>query len=399
MQVGDFLSVRKASRACERHPSGLGHFDVALYMRTGRELERKAAGRRDGPACVLDLGTYFGHSALTFVLGAAQVSRRPGIRVLSLDIFEEPEWYREQPDIAAFIRTHGSADRDAVARSLELTCKKEGLPAECITLWKQDVNLVTAEELKGFAPGGFDAVAIDCGKTPEAMNSIVKLVCDPAVTRPGAVVCFQDFHDWHAPWNVVAFWKLLRLGYLRIRSIEPGIAPVAEIVKHGNPGEVCNRIEHREPDWCSIHTDRENEFAAYDGMSQLLDRLNQPAKRLRVQCLQVGALLRHGEVSEAEALLDRLDAEWPRWLRDGSLLEAYRRFAHVKTGKKDLSLRLRTTYSQRRRTAAARWLQRAHLYSEYFRSPVAVGEVQLRARREGGRVQPASVSRQGFEDS
>ena len=362
-------------------PSGLGHFEVSLYLRIGHDLQQGFSARSRGPACVLDLGTYFGHSAFTILQGAAQASAHPDIRILSLDIFEQPEWLLTQPDIALFVRTYGSTLKDAVEKSLRDRCIREGLPTDSITLWKKNVNQLTAEELSGFALDGFDAVAVDCGKTPELMNRITTLICDSRVTRVGTLVCFQDFFDWHAPWNLFAFWKLLDLGFIRIRSIEPEIAPVAEIAKHGDPGLVCDRIEHREPDWSTIYTDAESELAAFDAVIRLLDRLHQPGLALRVQCLRVGALLRHGQLSEAEALIHSLDAQWPPWLRDGPLQNAYRRYAHLKTGTKDLTRVLATPSTRRRSSGGARLLQKAYIYYKYLGSSGTTREIQLLSNR------------------
>jgi hypothetical protein len=84
-----YVDVRRESTAWEQRPSGLGYYDIALYILLGRQFARKAKAQKSSIR-ILDLGTYFGHSAFCFAYGASTISKDSMLDVLSLDIFQQP---------------------------------------------------------------------------------------------------------------------------------------------------------------------------------------------------------------------------------------------------------------------------------------------------------------------
>ena len=69
---------------------------------------------------------------------------------------------------------------------------------------RKNVLDLAPEDLARVAPGGYALIAIDCGKTPALMNKIAAFLMDTTVAPVGTVVVFQDFFDWHAPWNCMS---------------------------------------------------------------------------------------------------------------------------------------------------------------------------------------------------
>jgi len=354
-------------------PSGLGHYDQALYLLLGRQLE-EAPG--SGPMWALDFGTFFGHSAFALLLGAGKASQTPRTHVLTLDIFQQPEWLLQQPHIKVFTEKFGGSDGPAVRRWLDDLCSRCGLPKDNIKLRTQDVMQLRAEDLQAISPNGFPLVSIDCGKTPELMNKIVELVLDNRVTPLGATLVFQDFFDWHAPWNAYAFSKMIDRGYAGIRHVAPHLGPLLEVKRHGDMGLVCQTGGSGpiQEDWCRPFAALEDELHTLDQLVTLVEKTGDAGAARQLECLKVGAWLRGNRTAEAEALIAKLDAQWPTYLSDSPLQNAYRRVVHVKTNHKDLTLVLNTPHRANRTAPAARLgrrlRQRASMIRPFALKPV-----------------------------
>jgi hypothetical protein len=338
-----YPEVRRLSAIWGDTPTGLGYFDIALYILIGRELERsaRAGGGRD-PYWVLDLGTYFGHSSLTAAYGASAISKNPLLRILSLDIFEQPQWLLESnPEVRKFVVQYGSTGPEAIARRLDEACSQIGLTANPIQLMKRDVLTLSSRELAAIAPEGYKLIMVDCGKTPELMNRICEFLTDRQVCPEGTIIVFQDFFDWHAPWNVYAFWRLLKAGALSLYQAGSRVQPFGVKAGQAEVGMICDQIApSRVPgeQWCTPFASLENELAALDDFIALFARRHYGEFKLKLECLKAGAFLRAGRLDEAQFQIAKLDAIWPAGTSDHALRNAYCRLMHLRTGKKDLSL-------------------------------------------------------------
>lgn len=368
------IAVKECTKAFAPMPSGLGHYDQALYLLLGRQLEESPGS---GPVWALDFGTFFGHSAFALLLGGSKASRNPRTHVLTLDIFQQPEWLLQQPHVKVFTERFAGSDGAAVRRWLDDLCARCGLPKDNISVRTQDVMELRAEDLQAVAENGFPLVSIDCAKSPELMNKIAELVLDQRVTPLGATLVFQDFFDWHAPWNAYAFAKMIDKGYATIRNIAPHLGPLLEVKRHGDMGPVCQTSGTGpiEEDWCRPFAPLEDELQTLDRLVSLLEETGDVGSARRLECLKVGAWLRGNKVAEAEALLGELDAKWPTHLSDSPLQNAFRRIEHVKTGHKDLTLIFDTPHRTSRTAVAARmgrriW-QRAAMIRPFALKPVS----------------------------
>jgi len=337
-----YQSVRRSSAIWAGRPSGLGHYDIALYIFLGKKFERESAARGNAPYWVLDLGTYFGHSAFAVAYGASLVSKNPSLNVLSIDLFEQPKYLLENvPEVIQFVKEYGSTGPEAIGRRLDLVCGQIGLKRNPIRLMKQDVFKLSAQDLAAIAPEGFKLISVDCAKMPDVMNRVGEFLADPLVCRPGTTVLFQDLFDWHAPWNAFAFWRLMEEGVISVHEAGTQATPLAEKLAKSEPVTLCDRIGAplvAGEAWSTPFTSLENEIAALDGLSGLFRRRDCIEFALRLECLKVGAFLRAGQPKKAEELINVLDRAWPEEVRDTYLQNAYCRTMHMKTGQKNLSL-------------------------------------------------------------
>ena len=367
-----YRDVRRSSAVWGDTPSGLGYSDIALCVLIGSALERSFWKRVSGDQYwILDLGTYFGHSAFSVVNGAATVSNNPALRVLSIDTFKQPQWLVEHnPEVGRFIRSYGSTEPDAIARRLDLAFSQIGLTRNPVQLLKRDLLSLAAEDLLAIAPQSYKLLIVDCGKTPELMNHIVEFLTDNRVSRTGTIALFQDFFDWHAPWNVYALWRLLKLGAFSLYRAGKAITPFAEKVTDRQVGTICDQIKESPligETWCTAFTTLENEMAALDDFIQMFRRWGYVGSALKLECLKVGALLRGGRLDKAEAMIKKLDQIWPAQFADGALQNAYCRLQHLRTGRKDLSLALDTPAYRARNSFAAKKLRRLSARLTYLR--------------------------------
>jgi hypothetical protein len=353
---------------------------MALCHLISADLERQAHRNGAAPYSVLDLGTYFGHSAFSVVYGAAAASKSALIRVLSIDIFEQPQWLVENnPQVKRFIAKYGSTGPDAIGRHLDQVCSQIGVANNSIKLLQRDVLTMTAQDLLGFAPRGYQLVMVDCAKTPELMNRITTFLTNSEVCPKGAIALFQDLFDWHAPWNVYALWLLLRAGAFSIYRGGRDATPFAEKVADRDVGVVCDQI--KEPlvageTWSTPFTALDNEVAALDYFIQMFRKLDYVNSALKLECLKVGAFLRAGRLDEAEAMIARLDANWPAKFPDYALQDAYRRLQHLRTGRKDLSLTLKTEHWKSRNGSLAKQLRNISSRLAYLR-PIRTEPIAL----------------------
>jgi hypothetical protein len=372
--------VRRLSAIWANSPTGLGHFDMALYVAMGSELERSAIPNK--PYWVLDLGTYFGHSSAAVSYGTSLVSKNPQMRVLSLDIFEQPQWLVEnQPQVINFVKEYGSTGPEAIGRRLDFACREMGLASNPIQLMKRDVLTLQPPDLNAIAPEGFRLIMVDCGKTPELMNRILDFLVDPCVTPLGTIVVFQDIFDWHAPWNVYAFWRLLRKGVLSLHLAGPRVHPFATKTAHADLHTVCDRIVPNpsvDELWCCQFTSLENECAALDDFIAVFRRQDYSEFALKLECLKVGAFLRAGKMDQADEQLKRIGRIWPPNLSDSSFQNAFCRVMHLRTGRKDLTLTPTATPQGSMNSLAAKW-QRIACGFNYLR-PIHSRQVLLPIR-------------------
>jgi len=338
-----YRNVRRSSVVWADRPSGLGHYDIALYILLGRKFERESAGRRNkGGYWVLDLGTYFGHSAFSVAYGASTISKDPALNVLSIDLFQQQKHVLANVhEVVRFVKEYGSTEPAAIGRWLDLVCEQIGLKRNPIRLMKRDVFDLPPRDLIAIAPEGFKLISIDCAKTPGVMNRVGELLADPLVCRTGTILLFQDLFDWHAPWNALAMWRLMKAGVLSLHAAGTQATPLAEKLFHGRNVVLCDRIEApliSGETWSTPFTSFENEAAMLDDFAELFRKRACIELALRLQCLKVGALLRAGRLEQAEAMIARLDQSWPADVPDSCLQNAYCRMMHLKTGRKDLSL-------------------------------------------------------------
>jgi len=371
-----YRGVRRSSTVWAGRPSGLGHFDIALYILIGRELERQSGHGSDKRGYwILDLGTYFGHSAFAVAYGASTVSKDPALNVLSIDLFEQPKYLlASAPEVVQFVKEYGSTEPDAIGRWLDSICGRIGLKRNPIRLMKQDVFELPAQDLAAIAPEGYRLIAVDCAKTPEVMNRVSEFLTDPLVCRTGTKILFQDLFDWHAPWNAYALWRLLKAGALSLRGAGPQVTPLAEKVAQRQTGTICDNIQPSRisgETWSTPFTTLENEVAALEGLAGMFREWGYTEFFLRLDCLKVGALLRAGRLEQAETLITKLDQTWPAGVRDSYLQNAYCRMMHLKTGRKDLSLVFDTSGHRARNSFLARTLRGISGRLQYFK-PIAV---------------------------
>jgi len=352
-----YWKVRRLSRLWGNSPSGLSHYDAAVYLELAEHFEHLHGPH--GPYWIFDLGTYFGHSAFSFLIGANKVSPQSQLRVLSVDLFDQPAWLHTSKSVQDFVRKFGSTGLDAIGKHLATVCAASGMQAgacDQIKLLQQDVTQLSAEQLLQIAPKGFVCFLIDCGKLPDVMNSIMQFCTDSRIAPKGSLLVFQDFFDWHAPWNLWAFWKLLKAGNVRVKYAHRRIPPMVEIVGHTNIHPVCDKIEASQfESWCTPYTSPDNELRMFDEVTAFLQKLNCHELAVRVQCLKTGALLRAGRLADAETWLNGLDSKWPPLLKDGELQNAYARLRHLKTGNKDLTIVLESAHRRRRQSAVNNW--------------------------------------------
>jgi hypothetical protein len=371
--------VRRSSAIWGDTPSGLGYSDVALCTLLGRELERSSTGKGSRTQCsVLDLGTYFGHSAFSVVYGAATVRKPVTLRVLSIDIFKQPQWLVENdPAVIKFIKEYGSTEPDAVEGRLDVACSQIGLLKNPVELIKRDVLTLKPQDLLALAPQGYKLIMIDCGKSPELMNRIAEFLTDDRICAPGTIALFQDFFDWHAPWNLYAFWRLLKAGAFSLNHGGKAVTPFAVRLVNGNVGIICDQIKESPlagETWCTSFTTVENEMAALDHFIQMFRGYGYTTSALNLECMKVGALLRGGRLDEAKTMLLRLDQAWPVLCKDFALQNAYRRYQHLRTGRKDLSQVLDTPARFSRNSFIIKKLRNISAYSVYLR-PIRSSQV------------------------
>jgi hypothetical protein len=338
----------------------------------GRELERNFQDKSPGAQySILDLGTYFGHSAFSVVYGATTVSKRPAVHVLSIDIFRQPQWLvGSNPGVIAFIKIYGSTEPDAIRRRLDLACSQIGLARNPVQLLKRDVLTLSAEDLLAIAPQGYKLIMVDCAKTPELMNRIVEFLTDSRVCRTGTIVVFQDLFDWHAPWNVYALWRLLKVHAFSLYRAGKAVTPFAEKVTDRQVGTICDQIKESPlvgETWCTAFTTLTNETMALDDFIQMFRGWGYIGSALKLECLKVGALLRGGRLDEAEAMIKKLDKTWPVQFADYALQNAYCRLQHLRTGRKDLSLVLDTPAHRFRNSFIAKKLRNISARIMYLR--------------------------------
>ena len=342
-----YHNVRCSSAFWGDTPSGLGYSDIALDTLIGRVLEHYSQ-KNVTPTeyCILDLGTYFGHSAFSVVYGAATVSKDPALRVLSVDTFKQPQWLVENnSEVIKFIKSYGSTEPDAIGRRLDLAFSQIGLTRNPVQLLSRDVLTLTAGDLLAFAPKGYRLIMVDCAKTPELMNRIVQFLTDSRVCPMGAIALFQDLFDWHAPWNVYALWRLFKEGVFSLVRAGTAVTPFAEKAAVRKVGTICDQIKESPlvtETWCTAFTTLENEMAALDEFIQMFRGWGYIGAVLKLRCLKVGALLRDGRLDEADGMIKKLDQIWPAQFADYALQNAYCRLQHLRTGQKDLSLILDT---------------------------------------------------------
>jgi hypothetical protein len=371
-----FRNVRRVSKSWGDRPTGLGYFDIAAYLTLTQVFEQVHKNQR-GEYWLLDLGTYFGHSAFTFLFGSCVASSQSRLRVLSIDLFDQPAWLHTTEPVKSFVRQYGSTGPTAVRNALVDALVASRLPAAAvdrIMFLQLDVTLVKAEQLLAPVPQGFVCFAVDCGKFPSVMNSIMQLVTDPRVAPKGSLLLFQDLLDWHAPWNLYAFWSLLASGNGRIKYSHPRIGPILEVVAHHNINPLCDRImDSPLESWCTPFTKFENELRAFDETANVLRKLHCPELALRVECLKSGAFMRAGHLREAETLLRCLDSAWPITQKDGDLQNAYSRLQHLKTGHKNLSMILDVDSHRARKSRASRIMRSIALRLDQLRPFVLHG--------------------------
>jgi hypothetical protein len=354
---------------------------MAVCHLISADLERRAHRNGAAPYSVLDLGTYFGHSAFSVVYGAAASQKNPLIRVLSIDIFAQPKWLVENnPQVKKFIEQYGSTGPDAIGRRLDKACSQIGVVNNPIKLLERDVLTMTAQDLLAFAPGGYQLIMVDCAKTPELMNRITTFLTNSEVCPKGTIALFQDLFDWHAPWNVYALWLLLRAGVFSLYRGGKDATPFAEKVADRDIGIVCDQI--KEPliageTWSTPFTALDNEVAALDYFIKIFRNLDYVNSALKLECLKVGAFLRAGRLDEAEAMIARLDANWPAEFPDYALQDAYRRLQHLRTGRKDLSLVFKTEHGRARNTSVAKQLRSISSRLAYL-SPIRTEPIALK---------------------
>jgi hypothetical protein len=388
-----YLDVRRSSGVWGDTPSGLGYYDMALYVLLGRKLERDfRPGNATSPYWALDLGTYFGHSAFSVAYGASRVHKHPGLRVLSLDIFQQPQWLLENnPEVMKFTKTYGSTEPDAIAKRLDVAFAQIGMTGNPIQLMKQDVCALSPEDLLSIAPEGYKLIMVDCGKTPELMNRITEFLMDIRICPLGTLMAFQDFFDWHAPWNVFALWQLLRTGVLSMHRFGPRMVPCMEKTSDTHLGIICDRIQESPLDgetWCTAFTSLEKELAALDEFIALFHRWEYTEFAFRLECLKIGAFLRAGLQEKAEAAIRSLDQTWPMQMPDYPLQNAYCRLMHLRTGRKDLSLVLDTPSRRARKAFPKRKMGRIFSRASYLKpvysqpAPFAIKQVGLSSQED-----------------
>jgi hypothetical protein len=374
------MNVRRASAVWGDTPSGLGYSDMAVCHLISADLERRAHRNGAAPYSVLDLGTYFGHSAFSVVYGAAASQKNPVIRVLSIDIFAQPKWLVENnPQVKKFIEQYGSTGPEAIARRLDQACSQIGVANNPIQLLQRDVLTMTAQDVLAFAPSGYQLIMVDCAKTPELMNRITTFLTDSRVCPIGTIALFQDLFDWHAPWNVYALWLLLRAGAVSLYRGGKDATPFAEKVADRDIGIVCDQI--KEPllageTWSTPFTALNNEVAALDYFIQMFRDLRYVNSALKLECLKIGAFLRASRLDEAETMIARLDATWPAEFPDYALQDAYRRLRHLRTGYKDLSLVFKTEHGRSRNTGLAKRLRNISSRLAYL-NPIRTEPISL----------------------
>lgn len=371
--------VRRSLAIWGDTPSGLGYSDTALCTLVGRALERSSREKGVETQCsVLDLGTYFGHSAFSVVYGAASIRKPVALRVSSIDIFKQPQWLIENDSaIISFIKKYGSTEPDAVERRLDVACSQIDLLKNPVELIKRDVLTLKPQDLVALAPQGYKLIMIDCAKSPELMNRIVEFLTDDRICGPGTIAIFQDFFDWHAPWNVYAFWRLLKAGAFSLNHAGKSVTPFAVRLVNGNVGIICDQIKQSPlagETWCTSFTTVENEMAALDHFIQMFRGYGYIASALKLECMKVGALLRGGRLDEAKAMLVRLDQVWPVLYKDSALQNAYCRYQHLRTGRKDLSQLLDTSARLSRNSFIIEKVRNISAYSVYLR-PIRSSQV------------------------
>ena len=335
---------------------------MALCPLISGEMERRSHQNGSAaPYWVLDLGTFFGHSAFSVVYGAAAACKSPVIRVLSLDIFKQPQWLVENnPQVMKFVKEYGSTGPDAIGRRLDLACSRIGLANDPIQLMERDVLTMTGQDLLAIAPQGYKLVMVDCAKTPELMNCITTFLTNPGVCGIGTIALFQDLFDWHAPWNVRALWRLLKEGVFSLCRGGKDVTPFAEKVADREVATICDDI--KDPllageTWSTPFTALDKEIEALDYFIQMFRGWRYVHSALKLDCLKVGALLRAGRLDAAGAMITKLDETWPAQFADYPLQNAYCRLQHLRTGHKDLSLVLDTAGRRSRNTFLAKQLR------------------------------------------
>jgi hypothetical protein len=177
-------------------------------------------------------------------------------------------------------------------------------------------------------------------------------------------------------------------GYATIRSIAPHLGPLLEVKRHGDMIPVCQTggAGPIQEDWCRPFAPLEDELQTLDQLVTLLEKTGNVGAARQLECLKVGAWLRGNKVTEAETLIAKLDAKWPARLSDSPLQNAFRRIAHVKTGRKDLTLIFDTPHRASRAAIASRlgrrlW-QRAAMLRPFALKPVSAGLIRTLGTRD-----------------
>jgi hypothetical protein len=375
-----YADVRQISTVWDNRPSGLGYYDIALYNLLGQKLERRAPQKRtEATARILDLGTYFGHSAFCFGYGASKIRKDPILDVLSIDIFEQPQWLlMHTPDVVKFVKDYGSTGPEAIGRWLDTTSARIGLDRNPVRLMKRNVLTLSTQDIAEIAPEGFELIAVDCAKSPELMNRISEYVTDSRICRIGTTVAFQDLFDWHAPWNVFALCRMVDAGIFALNCAGPRITPYAEKIRQFKIGPICD-VMTASPlgeEWCRPFTTLDNETAVLDHFIGLFRSRGYIDFVYRLECLKVGALMRAGRIEIAQARIIDLDQHWPMEVKDSYLQNAFCRFMHLKTGKKDLSLVFNTPGHHSRNLFWARSLRKISSRLQYL-LPIRLTQASL----------------------
>ena len=342
-----FFKKRKEILKWAPRPSGLGYWDFSALYYLGKICEEKAI-EISRPVWSLDLGTFFGHSSFSLLQGSNVISNEPNHKILSIDIFEQPDYVLKRSNVQSFIKKYGGVDKENINNSLISLLELENMTTDNINLYKIDLLKLEDNELIKFSKDGYFLNVVDCGKSPELINKIGLIINNPIVTQKNSIIFFQDFYDWHTPFNLFLAYKLFEKENIELIPMYR-VGPLGIVKNFNKINNICDQIEdiNKEQDnWVQKFTSYENEIKAYEFFKNF--HKNSIYHNQRLEVFKISILLRHGDIIKAEKLLYELDKNWLPTLEDLPLIEAYRRFNHIKTGTKDLSLIMDTEFRKRR---------------------------------------------------